>query len=351
MQQQIQIDQTIISNEHPTYFIVEMSANHLQNFERAKRIIKAAKDLGANAIKLQSYRPDTITIDCHGEEFMCSKGSIWEGQNLFDLYKTAYMPWDWHEKLFQYAKEIGITIFSSPFDLTAIDLLKELDAPAYKIASYEIMDLPLIRKAALTGKPLIISTGLATLSDIELALQTCLDAGNDNVILLKCVSSYPTQYEELNLRTIPNMRDTFKCVVGLSDHSMGSAVDVAAVTLGARVIEKHMTLARADGGPDGQFSMEPHEFKQMIDDVRNVEKALGVSTYTLSAKQIESRKASRSLYVVEDLKKGEQITEQKVRSIRPAYGLEPKYYDQVLKMKASRDLPKGTALRWEDLSF
>lgn len=343
----ITIDNKKIGEGQPTYMIAEMSANHLMNFERAKEIIRLAKESGADAIKLQTYRPDTITIDCYGEEFMATKGSPWEGRNLFELYKEAYTPWEWHKDLFDYAKEIGITCFSSPFDLTAVDLLEELNAPAYKIASFELNDIPLIRKVAKTGKPVIMSTGIATLEDIELALETCKKAGNDNIILLKCVSEYPTPYEELNLKTIPDMKERFDCLVGLSDHSMGNAVDIAGVTLGACAVEKHMTIRRADGGPDGMFSMEPEEFKEMCDNIRNVEKALGKATYELTEKQLNSKGRSRSLYVVEDMKAGEKFTEKNLKSIRPGFGLHTKYYDELLGKEALCDLKKGTAMKWE----
>lgn len=346
MEQKIVIDGRTVGEGNPVYTIAEMSANHLQSVERAKQIIKAAKEAGADAIKLQTYRPDTITVDCRGSEFMATPGSPWEGMNLFELYKTAYTPWEWHKELFDYAKELGITCFSSPFDLTAIDLLEELGAPAYKIASFEINDIPLIRKAAKTGKPIIISTGIAELADIELAVQTCQEEGNDKVILLKCVSEYPTPYEELNLKTIPHMQDTFACLVGLSDHSMGCAVDVAAVALGACVVEKHLTLRRADGGPDGSFSMEPEEFAEMVGNIRNIEKAVGRVTYQLTEKQKKSRGRSRSLYVVKDMKKGEKFTSENLKSIRPNYGLHTKYYEDILGKTASCDLEKGTAMKW-----
>lgn len=343
----ISIRDKIVGNDHPTYIIAEMSANHLQDIERAKKIILAAKEAGADAVKLQSYRPDTITIDCYGEEFMATKGSLWEGQNLYQLYKTAYMPWDWHEGLFDYAKEIGITLFSSPFDSSSIDLLESLDAPAYKIASYEILDIPLIKKAAKTGKPIILSTGIATLADIERAVKACKDEGNDNIAILKCVSQYPTPYSDLNLKTIPNIADTFECIAGLSDHSMGSAVDVAAVTLGARIIEKHMTLRRVDGGADGAFSMEPEEFAQMVADIRNIEKALGRCTYDLTEVQLRGKKNARSLYVVKSIKAGEIFTEDNIRSIRPGRGLPTWYLEEIIGKTAAQDLERGTALKWE----
>lgn len=346
MRKELMIDGKKLSDKSDTYIIAEMSANHLHNLDRAKRIIDVAKECGADAIKLQTYRPDTITIDCRGPEFMATPGSPWENMNLFELYKEAYTPWEWNGELMDYAKKVGITCFSSPFDLTAIDLLEELNVPAYKIASFEINDIPLIKKAAMTGKPIIMSTGIADMSDIELALRTCKEAGNDKVILLKCVSEYPTPYEEINLRTLTNMSETFDCVVGVSDHSFGSAVAVAGVALGARVIEKHLTLSRKDGGPDGTFSMEPQEFKNMVTDIRNVEKALGKVTYELTEKQKKSKGRSRSLYVVSDIKKGEIFTPDNMRSIRPGYGLHTKYYKDIIGKRASCDIKKGTAMKW-----
>lgn len=346
MRKELMIDGKKLSDKSDTYIIAEMSANHLHNLDRAKRIIDVAKECGADAIKLQTYRPDTITIDCRGPEFMATPGSPWENMNLFELYKEAYTPWEWHGELMDYAKKVGITCFSSPFDLTAIDLLEELNVPAYKIASFELNDIPLIKKAAMTGKPIIMSTGIADMSDIELALRTCKEAGNDKVILLKCVSEYPTPYEEINLRTLTNMSETFDCVVGVSDHSFGSAVAVAGVALGARVIEKHLTLSRKDGGPDGTFSMEPQEFKNMVTDIRNVERALGKVTYELTEKQKKSKGRSRSLYVVSDIKKGEIFTPDNMRSIRPGYGLHTKYYKDIIGKRASCDIKKGTAMKW-----
>ena len=350
MNKTIKIGDRLIGHGQPAYIIAEMSANHLQDYERAKRIILAAKEAGADAIKLQSYRPDTITIDCSGEEFMATKGSLWEGRNLYQLYEEAYMPWEWHEGLFAYAKEVGITIFSSPFDFSAVDLLEELGAPAYKIASYEILDIPLIRKAAKTGKPIIFSTGIATLADIERAVAACKAEGNDQFAILKCVSQYPTPYPDLNLMTIPNMAETFDCIAGLSDHSMGSAVDVAAVTLGAKIVEKHMTLRRADGGADGAFSMEPEEFAQMVTDVHNIEQAIGKCTYELTDAQRRGKKNARSLYVVENIKAGETFTEQNVRSIRPGRGIATWYLDDIIGKKALVDVKRGTAMKWEFVS-
>lgn len=347
MNKKVCIDGHVIGDDQPTYMIAEMSANHLMDFERAKHIIRLAKDSGADAIKLQTYRPDTITIDCNAKEFYADEGGPWEGHTLFELYKSAYTPWEWHKDLFDYAKEIGITCFSSPFDLTAVDFLENLDAPAYKIASYEINDIPLIKKVAETGKPIIISTGIAEIEDIELALETCKMTGNNDVVLLKCASEYPTPYEDLNLRTITDMSSRFDCIVGLSDHSLGCAVDVAAVALGACVIEKHLTIRRADGGPDGLFSMEPEEFRIMTESVRNIEKSLGNVEYTLTEKQKKGRRGSRSLYVVEDIKKGECFSEKNVKSIRPGNGLHTKYYFELIGKHSNRNLKKGTAMKLE----
>ena len=343
----IKIGNKIVGENHPTYLIAEMSANHLQDYDRAKKIIFEAKNAGADAIKLQSYRPDTITIDCYGDNFMATKGSIWEGKNLYQLYQSAYMPWEWHEGLFEYAHDIGIEIFSSPFDLSAVDLLERLNVSAYKIASYEILDIPLIKKCARTGKPIILSTGIATLTDVERAIDACKAEGNKNIAVLKCVSQYPTQYCNLNLRTIPHMADAFDCVVGLSDHSMGAAVDVAAVSLGANIIEKHLTISRNDGGADSIFSMEPKEFSQMVTDVRNVEQALGKISYELTDVQKRSRKNARSLYIVENVKKGEVFTPLNLKSIRPGGGIETWHYDEIIGKKARIDIVRGTAMKWE----
>ena len=347
MKNDISIDGRLIGLNEPVYIIAEMSANHLQNYDRAKAIIKEAKEAGADAIKLQTYTPDTLTLNCHTSEFLATPGSPWEGTNLYDLYKEAYTPWDWHNGLIDYAREIGITCFSSPFDFSAVDFLEKLDVPAYKIASFEIVDIPLIKRVAQCGKPIIISTGIADVTDIQLALDACLEVGNDQVILLKCVSEYPTPYAELNLATIPNMHETFSCITGLSDHSMGSAVPIAAVSLGACVIEKHFTLKRSDGGPDGSFSMEPHEFAMMVEDIRNVKKALGTVMYTLTEKQKKSRERGRSLYVSCDINKGDVFSQNNIRSVRPGYGLHPKYFERILGKRSKCNLKMGDALKWE----
>ena len=319
MKKSIQIGKNYIGQGHPTYIVAEMSANHNMDFERAKAIIKAAAQAGADAIKIQTYTPDTITIESDKPAFR-TKG-IWEGRTLYELYGKAYTPWEWQEELQTYAHACGIDFFSSPFDLTAVDFLENLHVSAYKVASFEINDIPFIRKIAKTGKPIIMSTGIAYLEDIDLAVRTCLEEGNDQVILLKCISSYPAPYENMNLNVIPNMKDTFDCICGLSDHSMGTEIAVAAVALGAKVIEKHFTLCRADGGEDSQFSMEPQEFKSMVQQIRNVEKALGTVTYALNDAQIDSRIYSRSLFVVKDIKQGEVFTPENVRSIRPGIGM------------------------------
>lgn len=346
MNKEIKIGSKILTPNNP-YIIAEMSANHLQSIDRAKKIIEAAKDCGADAIKLQTYRPDTITLDVHNDEFLCTPGSPWDGMNLFDLYKTAYTPWEWHEELFNYAKSLEIDCFSTPFDLTAVDFLHQFDMPAFKIASFEINDIPLIDKAAREGKPIILSTGIAKVEDINLAIETCRKAGNDQIVLLKCISSYPALYKDFNLRTIPDMSKKFDCTVGISDHSMGSCIPISSVTLGACVVEKHLTLSRADGGPDGSFSMEPDEFKSMVTDIRNVCEAQGVISYELTEKQENSRPRSRSLYVSSDIKAGETFTPDNIKSVRPGYGLHTKYYYDILGKTASCDLSKGTALKWE----
>lgn len=327
-----------------------MSGNHNMEFSRAVEIIKAAKDAGADAIKLQTYTADTITIDCDSSYFRTQDDSLWSGMTLHQLYRTAYTPWEWQPKLKKIAEEIGLICFSSPFDLSAVDFLEEMDVPAYKVASFEINDIPLIRKIARTGKPIIISTGIALLEDIELALKVCKEENNENVILLKCTSAYPAPYEEMNLRVIPNMQETFDCITGLSDHTLGTETAVAAVALGAKVIEKHFTLKRSDGGPDAAFSMEPLEFKKMVNEIRNVEKALGTVTYDLTKKQINSRSDSRSLFVVRDILEGECFTTENVRSIRPGNGMHTKHYEEIIGKKATVKLEKGTPLEWKYIS-
>lgn len=332
---------------HPTFIIAEMSANHLQNFDIAVETIKAMKSAGADAIKFQTYTPDTITIDCDNEYFQIKQGTIWDGQVLYNLYETAYTPWEWQPELKKIAEDLGLIVFSSPFDKTSVDFLENMDVPAYKIASFEITDIPLIEYVASKGKPIIISTGIANMEDIELAIKTCLDVGNNQIALLKCTSSYPSPLDEINLNTIPDMIDRFDVTIGLSDHTLGGEVSTAAVALGANIIEKHFILDRNMGGPDSEFSMEPQEFKQMVDSIRNIEKALGTVNYELSGKMKTNREFSRSLFVVEDIKKGERLTGENIKSIRPGFGLHPKYLKEILGRKVKRDLKKGVPFKLE----
>jgi len=312
----------------------------------AKKTIIAAKDSGANAIKLQTYTPDTITIDVNNEYFQIKQGTLWNGKTLYELYKEAYTPWEWHEELKELAEDLDLIFFSSPFDKSAVDFLEALDVPAYKIASFEITDIPLIEYVASKGKPVIISTGVATLADIEKALTTCKRTGNNQIILLKCTSAYPTPLEEVNLNAIPLLSEIFHIEVGLSDHTLGISVPIAAVALGATVIEKHFILDRSLGGPDAIFSMEPKEFKSMKESVNNVKKALGKPTFDLTEKMKKSREHVRSLFVVKDIKAGEVLTEKNIRSIRPGFGLHPKYFSEVIDKTASKDIKKGTPLNW-----
>lgn len=332
--------------EAQTLVIAELSANHNGSIERAEAIIRAAADAGADAVKLQTYTADTLTINCDNEYFRI-KGTLWEGRTLYDLYREAHMPWEWTPRLMGLARELGLDCFSTPFDATAVDFLEGCGVSRHKIASFELVDIPLLKKVAATGKPVILSTGMASLAEIDEAVRTLRDNGAGELTLLKCTSAYPAPPEEANLRTIPHMAQAFGCRAGLSDHTMGSAVAVAAAALGASVIEKHFTLSRADGGPDGSFSMEPAEFQQMVRDVRTVEKALGTVSYALTEKQKESVVFRRSLFVVEDMHKGDVLTEKNVRSIRPGYGLPPRCLPLVLGRRATRDITRGTPLSWE----
>jgi len=336
-----------IGKNFPVFIIAEFSANHLQKFDNAVKLIRAAKDAGVDAIKLQTYTPDTITIDCDNKYFQIKQGTLWDGQTLYDLYKKAYTPWEWQTKLKEIAENEGLIFFSSVFDKTSVDFLENINVPAYKIASFEITDIPLIEYVASKGKPIIISTGIATLLDIEEAVNACKRMENEQIALLKCVSAYPTPLEDVNLRTIPNLADTFKTVVGLSDHTLGKSVSIASVALGACMIEKHLTLDRKLGGPDAAFSLEPDEFKAMVKSIREVEKALGEVSYDLTEKMKKSRELSRSLFVVKDMKVGEVFTKENVRSIRPGYGLPSKYYNVVLGKKVKTDIKKGSPLKWE----
>ena len=336
-----------IGDGAPVYVIAELSANHNQRFEDALAIVRAAKEAGADAVKLQTYTADTLTLDSDKEYFRIGKGTIWEGRTLHDLYREAFTPWEWQPKLKAEAEELGLHCFSSPFDETAVDFLETLNVPAYKIASFELVDLPLIECVARTGKPLIMSTGMATRDEIAEAVAAARGAGAAEIALLKCTSAYPARHEEMNLRTIPEMNATFGVPVGLSDHTLGSAVPVAAVALGACIIEKHLTLSRATPGPDSAFSLEPAEFKQMVADVRAAEQSLGQPNYTVSEKEEVSRIFRRSLFAVRDVRAGESFTAGNVRSIRPGHGLAPKHLREVLSRTAARDIERGTPLAWE----
>ncbi|WP_214228850.1 pseudaminic acid synthase [Pedobacter sp. B4-66] len=330
-----------------TYIIAELSANHNQSLETAIRTIEAAAVAGADAIKLQTYTADTITIDCKTKDFSTKEDGPWAGQTLHELYKKAYTPWEWHAELQAIAERNGLGFFSSPFDPTAVEFLEELNVPAYKIASFEITDIPLIELVASKRKPIIISTGIASEEDIELALDACKRMGNDEIILLKCTSSYPAPIEEANMVMVKDMAEKYGVITGLSDHTIGSTVPIVSVCFGAKVIEKHFILDRSVGGPDASFSMNVQEFTEMVKAVREAEKAIGVINYTLTEKQLSSRSSSRSLYVVKDIKCGEVITAENVRSIRPGFGLHPKYYKEILGKKVNKDLSKGTRLSFE----
>jgi len=342
----INIKGRLIGPGHPVYIVAEMSANHRQDLDRAIEILKAAKEAGADAVKLQTYTPDTMTLDCENEYFRI-KGSIWEGKRLYDLYKEAYTPWDWHPTLKELSGKLGIDFFSTAFDNSAVDFLEQMDVNAYKIASFEIVDLPLIRRVAQTGKPIIMSTGMATLAEIEEAVCAVRDTGNNNLALLKCTSAYPAQPEDMNLSTIPHLSLTFGVPVGLSDHSLSTAVPVAGVSLGACIVEKHFTLSRSGDGPDNAFSLDPVKFKAMVEDIRTTEKALGRVHYGAIDQEGQSRMFRRSLFVVQDMKVKEMFTSDNVRSIRPGHGLHTRFFEDVLGRYANQDIKRGTPLTWD----
>ena len=346
MNKTITIGKRTLSADSPVFIVAELSANHNQDYNRAVEIIHAAAQAGVDAVKLQTYTPDTLTIDCH-EDCFVNKGGLWNGLTEYELYQKAYTPWEWQPKLMEEAAKLGLECFSSPFDFTSIDFLESLHVPAYKIASYEINDIPLIRKAARLHKPMIFATGIAYPEDIERALSVCAEEGNQDVILLKCVSAYPTPYEDVNLNAIPTLAKTYDCLTGISDHTLGTIVSAGAVPLGIRMVEKHLTLRRSDGGPDSAFSMEPEEFAQMVQEIRILEKALGSPEYHLTDKQIEQRQGSRSLFVVKDIAEGEVLTSENIRSIRPGIGLHTMYYEEVLGKRAKHYLKKGTPLAWD----
>ena len=333
-----------INENSPCFIIAELSANHGHDIEIAKKTIKAARECGADAIKLQTYTADTMTIDCDNEYFQINQGTLWDGTTLYKLYQEAYTPWEWQKELKEYAESLGLICFSTPFDKTSVDFLESIDVPAYKIASFEINDIPLIEYIASKQKPIIISTGIASLEDIELAVNTCKKVGNNDIILLKCTSSYPAKLEDANLLTIPDLKNRFEVLSGLSDHTMDLEVPIVATSLGAKVIEKHFILDRSIGGPDAEFSLDCSEFKQMVESVRKAEKSLGIVDYELTENKLKSRVFARSLFIVEDVKEGETLTESNIRSIRPGHGLHPKYYNEVLGKKFKKDYKKGTPL-------
>lgn len=343
----IKIGSREIGGNNPAFIIAELSANHLQDFDLAKKTINAAHEAGADAVKLQTYTPDTITIDCDNEYFQITQGTIWDGITLYQLYEQAYTPWDWQPKLKRYAEDLGLICFSSPFDRTAVDFLETLNVLAYKVASFEITDVPLIKYMASKKKPMIISTGIAKIEDIEDALAACRNVGNNDILLLKCTSAYPTSLSEVNLLTMPNMAGKFDILVGLSDHTLGISVPIAAIALGACCIEKHLILDRSLGGPDAAFSLEPLEFKDMVEAIREVEEALGKVDYSLSERAKKSREHARSLFATKSIKKGESFTTENIRSIRPGHGLPPKHLPEILGKKAKTDIERGTPLKWD----
>lgn len=349
MAAQITVGRRIVGAGQPVYVIAEVSANHHQDFDQAVKIVRAAKDAGADAIKLQTYTPDTMTIASSRPEFHIA-GTIWDGRNLYELYREAYTPWEWQPRLKQVANALGLDLFSTPFDETAVDFLEQMGVPAHKLASFELVDIPLIEKMARTGKPLIMSTGMATEEEIDEAVQAARRAGATQIALLKCTSAYPSPPEEMNLRTIPELAKRFHVPVGLSDHTMDVAVPVAAVALGACIIEKHLTLSRSDTGPDSTFSLEPHEFKAMVESVRVAEKALGNVRFGAGANEVGSRVFRRSLFVVEDVKQGQPFTARNVRSIRPGHGLHTRHLPEILGQRAACDIARGTPMSWDLVS-
>jgi N-acetylneuraminate synthase len=343
----IQVGGRAIGPGQPVYVIAELSANHHRNYAQAARLIHAAKEAGADAVKLQTYTPETMTIHCHRPEFEIGGGTLWDGRQLHDLYAEAAMPWDWQPKLKAVADEVGIALFSTPYDPTAVDFLESVGVPAYKIASFEIVDLPLIERAAGTGKPLLLSTGMATRDEIAEAVRTAGNAGAGGVALLKCTSAYPAPPDEMHLRSIPHLACEFACPVGLSDHTLGIAVAIASVALGACLVEKHLTVSRAVQGPDSAFSLEPHEFRAMVEAIRQVEKALGETRFGPGAAEAGCRSFRRSLFVVADVRAGEEFTARNVRSIRPGHGLPPKQLPAILGRTAASDIERGTPLTWQ----
>jgi pseudaminic acid synthase len=344
----INLKHRTLGENHPPFIVAEMSGNHNQSLDRALEIVEAAAKSGVHALKLQTYTAETMTLDFdEGEFFISDPNSLWEGQSLYKLYQQAHTPWAWHEQIFKRCQELGLICFSTPFDETAVDFLESLNIPCYKIASFENTDLPLIRKVASTGKPMIISTGMASIAELDETVRTAREAGCQDLILLKCTSTYPAIPENTNLLTIPHLRELFDVQVGLSDHTLGIGAAVASVALGATFIEKHFTLSRADGGVDAAFSMEPHEMKQLVEETERAWQALGKINYGATEAEQKSLLFRRSLYVAEDIKAGEKLTAQNIRRIRPGYGLAPKYYDLVLGKTAKQNLRQGMPLSWD----
>ena len=344
----INIENHIIGSGKIPFIIAEMSGNHNQSLDRALEIVEAAAKTGAHALKIQTYTPDTMTLDINKDEFLIKNGkSLWTGKTLYNLYSEAFTPWDWHKPIFKRARELGIIPFSTPFDETAVDFLESLSVPCYKIASFENTDLALIKRVAATGKPIIISTGMASLSELDETVRTAREAGCNQLILLKCTSTYPATPENSNLLTIPHLKQSFNCEVGLSDHTLGTGVSVASVALGATIIEKHFTIKRADGGVDSMFSMEPHEMAQLVKETKNVALALGKVSYGPLDVEKTSIQFRRSLYVIKDINKGEKLTSQNVKAIRPGFGLAPKYIDKILGKTLRKKVKRGTPITWE----
>lgn len=348
MNQGFNVERHIIGHGHKPFVIAEMSANHNQSFERAMQIVEAAAQAGVHALKLQTYTADTLTIDERDNEFFISdESSLWYGKSLYELYQSAYTPWEWHEAIFKRCNELGLIAFSTPFDVSAVDFLETLNAPLYKIASFDIINHDLIKAVAKTGKPVIMSTGLANLSEISEAVQTAQEAGCNNLVLLKCTSTYPASPSDSNILTIPSMHSIFKCPIGLSDHTLGIGAAIASVALGACVIEKHFTLSRADGGVDSAFSLEPDEMAQLVYESTRAFDSLGKITYHPTENEMASKRYRRSLYVVQDLKPGDKLTEENIRAIRPGLGLPPKYFSSLLGKKITKEIKRGTPLSWQ----
>lgn len=340
----------LIGPGQPVFVVAEMSGNHNQDIRRAYKIIDAAAEAGADAIKLQTYTADTITLDCDNEYFQVKVNDSWKGQTLHSLYEKAYTPWDWQPKLKEYGESKGLVVFSTPFDDTAVDFLEKMRVPIYKVASFEVVDIPLLEKIGKTKKPVIISRGMSSSEEIRLAIKTLKKSGAPQVAVLHCVSSYPARPEEMNLATVPDISKKFGIVSGLSDHSLGKEVSLGAVALGACIIEKHLTLSRKDGGPDAQFSLEPQELKELIAALRNVQKAVGKADYSMGKGEKENIIFRKSLFVAKDIKKGERFTKENIRSVRPGYGLAPKFYNKIIGLTAAKNIKKGTPLNWNLIS-